>query len=213
MEYENEEQEGGFLQRLKDSPRTVSALIIILIVAAAIYAFSGDDSQIPAEEVEVDGDAITLDEGAMDENEDAMEDDDDDDVMEEGSMEEDAMAEQPTPAAVSQDELSETASSLPEATQDSQGYTEVAQAGDGVTHLARRATTRYLAENSADYTVTNEHRIYIEDYIKDQLGRDRLEIGDSRSVSYGLIEEAVAAAGQLNNSQLNNLSKYTSALR
>ena len=44
-----EDDNGGILKRLKESPRTVSALIIILIVAAAIYAFSGDGDQSQAD--------------------------------------------------------------------------------------------------------------------------------------------------------------------
>ncbi len=44
MEYDTDDtnESGNWLDRIKQSPRTVSALIIILIVAAAIYAFSGN---------------------------------------------------------------------------------------------------------------------------------------------------------------------------
>jgi hypothetical protein len=102
---------------------------------------------------------------------------------------------------------------LPQAQRTPEGFMEVAQAGDGYTHLARRAATRWLSENQAGYAVTDEHRIYIEDYIQNHLGTSGLEIGDSHTVTFELIREAVAEAGQLNETQLRNLSQYTSALQ
>ena len=92
-------------------------------------------------------------------------------------------------------------------------YVEVAQKGDGITHLARRATARYLSENTVDFTVTNEHRIYIEDYIKDHMQRTPTGIGAEKEISFDLIKDAVESAKTLNERQLKNLSKYTYALK
>jgi hypothetical protein len=88
----------------------------------------------------------------------------------------------------------------------------VAQPGEGYTHLARRAATQWLSENQTDFAVTDEHRIYIEDYIQNQLGTEGLEIGHSHTITYDMIREAVEAAQGLNEAQLKNLSQYTSAL-
>jgi hypothetical protein len=197
-EADYESEGGGVMDRIKESPRTVSALIIILIVAAAIYAFSGDTPPTPGE----DNTATT--EG---QEEEAT-----------ATPTESAVAETTTaspgatPTAVTREELADQSKTFPEATKTDSGYTEVAQAGDGYTHLARRAATRWLSENQPGYTVTNEHRIFIEDYIKDQVGNGSLALGHSHTISFDLIAEAVAAAQNLSDAQLRNLSRYTTAL-
>lgn len=204
MEYDQDEQnqEGGFFSRLKESPRTVSVLIVILIVAAAIYAFSDND---PAEV-------------AMEEAPEVMEEvaETTDEVMEEGGAGEEESMEEPAmvaPETVSPEVLAEQMESLPEGERTDEGYVETAQAGDGLTHLARRAATRYLNENEAGYELTNEHRIYVEDYIKDNIGSRGLAIGEQVTVTTELVKEAVASAGNLTPQQLQNLSKYVSALQ
>ena len=204
-----EDESGSLVDRIKESPRTVSALIIILIVAAAIYAFSGepqdgldladntaatdvttdeesDEDAVVAEEIDAEGEMVTTDTPAT--------------------------TTAATPQPVSEEKLMEETKSLPEPTRTNEGYQEVAQAGDSVTKLARRAATRWLSENQAGYAVTNEHRIYIEDYIQNQLGSEGLALGEARTVSFDLIAQAVAAAGQLNDSQLRNLTQYTGVL-
>lgn len=195
MEYETDDSNLNWWQKVKESPRTVSALIIILIVAAAIYAFSGDQTKteeqaaVPAEQVE-EATPTTSEEAAA-----------------------------PAPSSVTevtpvtQEAMVAAARSLPEARKTDTAYVEVAQKGDGLTHLARRATARYLAENNAGYTVTKEHQIYIEDYIKDHLTRHPVKVGQEETISFDLIKDAVAAAGQLSETQLKHLTKYTSALK
>ncbi len=204
MEYEQDdnknEEDGGFVQRIKESPRTVSALIIILIVAAAIYAFSGNEQQ-PA--------VTTTDEGAATEEGLGIEPTP---PGQEPAGEATPAPKGATPAPIEQVTISEQAQTLPEARKTDTGYVEVAQRGDGVTHLARRATTRFLGENTVDFAMTNEHRIYIEDYIKDKVGSQMLALGEEATISYDLIREAVAAAGQLTDQQLRNLSQYTYVL-
>lgn len=188
MEYETNQPQASVWQRLKDSPRTVSALIIILVIAAAMYAFSGPDQQPEAGPAE--GEEARMEETA--------------------AMRDEAVE---APAELTQDTLKSQSEALPEAEVSLESYTEAAQAGDGTTHLARRAATRYLADKPLSYAVTNEHRIYIEDYVQKKIGAARLEVGDERSIPFALIEEAVEAAGELSPAQLKNLSKYTSALK
>ncbi|MBI4022326.1 MAG: hypothetical protein HY372_03125 [Candidatus Andersenbacteria bacterium] len=183
--------EGSFLDRIKESPRTVSALIIILIVAAAIYAFSGEETSPVAQ---------TTDEAAS--------------TTAPRTAESTPREPQPQVAAeVTPDQsIEEQAASLPTAQRTDEGYVEAAQAGDGFTHLARRAATRWLSENQAGYAVSAEHRIYIEDYIQNRLGTRYLALGEEQTIAFDLVREAVAAAGELNEQQLRNLTKYTSAL-
>lgn len=187
MNEDNGLGESGMWQRLKESPRTVSALIIILIVAAAIYAFSGEETT-KSEMPDKSDVAVTEEEG------------------------EEVIQKEPKIAAgvTGSEEVGEV---IPEAKRTKEGYVEVAQAGDGFTHLARRATTRWLSENQTSYAVTDEHRIYIEDYIQNQLGTQGLKPGDTHTVSFDVIAEAVTAAENLSEQQLQNLTQYTGALK
>jgi len=45
-------------------------------------------------------------------------------------------------------------------------YTEVAQAGEGITHLARRALKSYLEEKGSDFNLTAEHKIILKIILK-----------------------------------------------
>lgn len=208
-----DETKTSLFERVKESPRTVSALIIILIVAAAIYAFSGNEKQtnddidlglVPQitnedQENQANTDGTQSEEAATDDNQ-----------ITETQPQEIASA---TPLkSVSQVELQQQSEGLPEGVKQDNDYIETAQAGEGITHLARRAATRWLAENNPGYEMTNEQRIYIEDYVQNRLGTEGLSVGEMRSISVDLITEAVNAAGQLNSSQLHNLSQYTPAL-
>lgn len=179
MTNEVNQDEGSIVERIKESPRTVSAVIIILIVAAAIYAFSGDDLNTPSiEETEQPSEENISNKEVA------------------GSTNENSMAE----------------IILPEPEKTAEGFMEVAQPGEGLTHLARRATTKWLSENKSDYDVTDEHRIYIEDYMQKKLGNGLMQIGQTETVTFDLINEAIASASELNESQLQNLSQYTYVL-
>ena len=89
-------------------------------------------------------------------------------------------------------------------------YQEVAAPGDGITNLARRAVKQYLSEHQADYKVTPQHKVYIEDYIQKHLGSRWLKLGEKMNISKSLIEQAIGAAKNLTPSQLENLTQYSS---
>lgn len=204
MEYETDDANKNWFDRVKESPRTVSALIIVLIVVAAIYAFSGDQDQQPEQAAAPKGTSQPAQETAS---------------PAPAATGEKTAQETPSglPAgqagtAVSKESLQTTTQSLPKAEKTDKGYQEVAERGDGLTHLARRATARYLAENTVNYTITNEHRIYIEDYIKDQMGKKRVAIGQSELITFDVLAQAVESASHLTDSQLRNLTKYTHVL-
>lgn len=208
MEYDSDDNNmsGNWLERVKQSPRTVSALIIILIVAAAIYAFSGNKQQNNNEEA-LNPQNTEAEQVAGEATPSVA-------TTTEGESADVATSAQPTVPLkeVSQDDLKKVAGQLPESSKTDSAYVEVAQKGDGLTHLARRATTRYLSENSVGYTVTNEQRIYIEDYVRRQMAQGHVSIGSAHEISFDLMKDAVTKAGQLNEKQLHNLTKYTSAL-
>ncbi|HBE90008.1 MAG: hypothetical protein A3E37_03570 [Candidatus Andersenbacteria bacterium RIFCSPHIGHO2_12_FULL_46_9] len=209
----NTKEEGGLIDRIKESPRTVSALIIILIVAAAIYAFSGESN--PQNRQTPDGVAVSenTNDGETNENDDqAIAGADADN---EGSESEGAKVASGTNKTEGTTATGEKTESKPiaEPQRTAGSFIEVAEAGDGITHLARKASARWLSENQAGYAVSDEHRIYIEDYIQNDLGTKGLEMGEQMEISFELIQEAVAAANELNEGQLSNLSQYTSVLK
>lgn len=82
-----------------------------------------------------------------------------------------------------------------------------AEPGDGVTHLARKSLKKYL-ELNPDIQLKDEHKIYIEDYLKDKVGSQPLEIGDTIRFSTDDISTAIDGALSLTDAQVQNLSQY-----
>lgn len=88
-------------------------------------------------------------------------------------------------------------------------YREQAAAGEGLTHLARRALSQYLQDKGEDLSPAK--KIYAEDYIqlKIPLGGMRwLEVGQEIEINRTLIEEAIQKTSQLTSDQLINLEFY-----
>lgn len=193
------EMGGGLFDRLKESPRTISALIIIVIVAAAIYAFSGQQSAPSPDEATP----------ATPANEEQGENGTP--VAERNGAVQNQKVSVPR-VVLTPSDLEQRGSSLPAGTRTESAFVEKAETGNGITHLTRRATTRWLAENQAGYDVTKEHLVYIEDYLQNRVGSEGLSIGEERTISFDMVAEAVRAAGELNDAQLRNLSKYASSL-
>jgi hypothetical protein len=88
-------------------------------------------------------------------------------------------------------------------------YTETAQWGEGITHLARRALRNYLSEKPQNFEVTPEHKIYIEDYIAKKLGGGWLTLGEKMEISGKLLQEAIDASSSLTPEQLQNLTQFS----
>jgi hypothetical protein len=87
-------------------------------------------------------------------------------------------------------------------------FVEQAERGDGATHLARRALAHTLEKNP-DSSLTAEHKIYIEDYLRKHVAQKQVHVGTSVEFSKSLINEAIAQSKTLNSHQLNNLKKYS----
>lgn len=196
MEYgESQGGEGerrGLWERLKESPRTVSTIIIILVIAAAIWAFSERKPQQPTPEATPPAETPTP-EAAEPPPEEATP----------------TPAAPETPAEATPPATPAPKVALPEASEDEEAYTEVAQAGDGITHLARRAMERELERQKPDFEVTAEHKVFIEDYIQNRVGRERLKLGETRRIKKELVREAINAARNLTDAQLQNLKQYS----
>lgn len=183
---------GGFLERLRNSPRTVSTIIVILIVVGAIFAFSDRGAkpevtqsptvtplgESPVPEATPEGTSTASPEATASPAEGAV---------------------KPTPVPTP----------IPEAKETDAAYIEVAARGEGVTHLARKALLRHIAAAKSDYEVTAEHKVWMEDYIKDQVGRTPLALGESVEIQKELVQNAVAEAQKLTDAQRKNLTRYS----
>lgn len=97
-----------------------------------------------------------------------------------------------------------------------EAITESAAKGEGITHLARKALQGYLEENpDIGKELTKEHKIYIEDYLKDAKvaergGKKTLQIGAQITFSKDLIKQAIDSSKGLSDSQLKNIQiKYS----
>jgi len=88
-------------------------------------------------------------------------------------------------------------------------YLEIAQDGEGITHLARRALKKYLQEKPQDFEITPEHKIYIEDYLAKAMGGGWLNLGEEVEFSEVLIKEAIEKSKNLSPEQLQNLTQYS----
>ena len=88
-------------------------------------------------------------------------------------------------------------------------YEKEAEEGEGITHLARMSLNDYLSETEMEINLTAEHKIFIEDYLKDKTGDRWLKPGEKVSFSEELIVEAINKALQLTPEQLQNLKQYS----
>lgn len=95
---------------------------------------------------------------------------------------------------------------------------EKAIKGDGITHLSRKALAAYLEENQqAKEGLSKEHKIYIEDYLKDTKVKERsekktLQIGEEVSFSKDLIKQAIDSSKKLSDNQLKQIQQKYSPL-
>jgi len=89
-------------------------------------------------------------------------------------------------------------------------FVEEAELGNGTTHLARRALAHYLEKNQ-DSSLTAEHKIYIEDYLRKNIDfKGSVTKNTSLEFSKDLIKQGIEKSKTLNEKQLQNLKKYSS---
>lgn len=91
-------------------------------------------------------------------------------------------------------------------------YSEVAEEGEGITHLARKALSKYLSETTGEESLTSEQKIFVEDYIQKKTGDHWLSLGESVDISEDLIVEAISEAMELTPEQLENLEQFSATV-
>lgn len=88
-----------------------------------------------------------------------------------------------------------------------------AEKGQGITHLARNALKQFLTEDpqGKDFKqkLSPEHRIFIEDFMKDRTGSRFLKVGEELQFSKDLIKEAINSSLKLTPRQLENLKQFS----
>lgn len=187
-EYKEEDQDmqEGAGNWIKDNLRIIISIIIVVAIAGGIYSYSKRSETVSTTPTE---DTILL----TDESKATI------DVQGKDAA-----------TIENQDKKSGTVKTVAAVSKETDtSFVESAGKGDGTTHLARRALANYLEKNP-DSTLTAEHKIYIEDYLRKKSGfRGRVFTGTSVEFSKDLIKGAIDASKQLNERQLNNLKKYS----
>lgn len=209
-EEEQEEDESRIKVWLEENLRIILSVLVVLAIAGGIYSYS-QRSQAPAlTEVTEDQQQDTSDLSMSDDDQSsAIEKEDSDQSMTEDSAAATSTNDTTTPSSDSSSTSStstETASAPSQETTDS--FIETAIKGDSATRLARRALADYLEKNP-DSSLSKEHKIYIEDYLRKHVGHQGpVRVGTSVGFSKSLIQEAIGKSKQLNERQLANLTKY-----
>lgn len=181
-DYNIPESEGGHGVR----NGIIAAIVIVVLVAAGIYfATKGEGEEVAEEENEA------VAEEQMENEEEAVEE-----VIAEEAVEE--LKEQPEEVKV-------------EGAYKDGKFTEVANNGDGVTHLARRALANFetVAADKVPETFTNEQRIFVEDYLMKNTSTEWLDLGEEVNFSEELVQEAIEQAAELDDAKQANLKQYS----
>lgn len=189
---ENEEmsfEEEGTSEKAKawiqENLRVVVSVFIVAAIALGIYSYS--DRSVPTDEAMVAEEMISSEATEAE------------DVIVATEEMEAAGSETKSDAMVPAETSRETEST----------FVETAARGEGLTHLARKATANYLEKNT-DSSLTAEHKIYIEDYLRKKVGHEGgVRIGTSVEFSKDLIRDAIAQSKMLNERQLKNLEQYS----
>ena len=206
---ENEGKKGEIADWFKTNWKMILATIVVIGIGIGVYAFY-DNYQ--AEETETD-EEIVLEEEALGEldgelDEEAVTDEEDEtgeEYAEENNEENNEESEEPE---WTEEETDGEAISFEE-NEEFKGYVVAAQKGEGLTHLARRALSEYMADKGNCEDLTKEHKIYIEDYLQNRTGTEYLQLEETRSFSDNLIEEAIGASRTLGDNQLENLEQFS----
>lgn len=187
----------------QDNIRIILSVLIVVAIAAGIYSYSKrTDEGLLAEDAMLEemGEEIA----AMEEDENPVtiigeEDTEEVEVVEEMKEEEQPEEVETTPT--------ETQTSISE--ESNEAFIETAARGDSRTTLARKALRNYLEKNN-DSSLTAEHKIYIEDYLRKNVAfAGGVNPGTTISFSKNLIKDSIEKAKNLSESQLKNLEKYS----
>jgi hypothetical protein len=181
-EQETNIEAGKAKQWLQDNLRIIISILIVVAIAGGIYSYS-KRGQMPSQDLADQG--IT---------------------KQENGTAEGLVAGDETVTSSNKGGKQGVAAATSQETENS--FIETAGRGDSMTTLARRALANYLEKNP-DSTLTPEHKIYIEDYLRKNVPSKRVFTGTSLEFSKDLIQNAITKSKTLNDRQLKNLHKYS----
>ena len=226
---------GKFKNWLQDNIRIIISVLIVFAIAGGIYSYSrrGEvsttEEEIALEETTTDEKAVavidedeevTTPDAEKDEEATTPDAEEDKEATTPDAEEDKSIEKEPEQEKTTEEQVAEkdTATITPVAEEKKtesiseeteEAFIEVAVSGDSQTTLARKALKNYLEKNQ-DSSLTAEHKIYIEDYLRKNIQHSGVvEIGESLSFSKVLIKDAIEKAKTLNEDQLNNLKKYS----
>jgi len=186
---------------LQENLRMLVSIVIVIAIAGGIYAYS-KRTQAPTTSKES---AVTQEgaEGKISVIGGETE------KKEEASTSGEAATQETAPSTEAQAPSQQTPAPETQISKETDSsFVETAAKGDSTTKLARRALANYLEKNS-DTSLTAEHKIFIEDFLRRQVKNGRIRVGDSREFSKDMIAKAIEKSKGLNEKQLKNLEKYS----
>ena len=179
---------------LEDNLRIILSILIVIAIAGGIYSYSKRSQSPTITDISQNSQDSLLEKLTTPKEEDSKKD---------------APAEEKKDSAISEDKQVSSTTTTETSKETEGSFIESANRGDGITHLARRATANYLEKNP-DSTLTVEHKIYIEDYLRKNIKKsEKVAIGASVEFSKDIIHSAIEKSKQLNDKQLKNLKKYS----
>lgn len=183
-EQETEVRSEEIKRWFQDNLRIIISIIIVIFIAGGIYSYSKRASSPVVNEEE------SAQNVAVDKNSATV-----------------SSSDQSQATTVTKSKTTVSSENVSKETESS--FIETAVKGDGLTVLARKATANYLEKNP-DSALTKEHKIYIEDYLRKNVGhKGGVSIGSSVEFSKDLIQKAISQSKNLNERQLKNLQKYS----
>ncbi len=191
---QTEEKIGKMKQWVQDNLRIIISVIIVVLIAGGIYSYSRR-SENPAVQ---DQSATTQDQSA---SQDTTNQDQSASTANQSSQSAQASSSKSSSAAQSNVQAGSSQET-------DSAFVETAAKGQGLTHLARRALANYLEKNP-DSSLTPEHKIYIEDYLRKNVSfKGVVTTKTSVEFSKDLIKNAIQQSQKLTSRQLKNLHKY-----
>ncbi len=185
---------------LQENLRMLVSIIIVVVIAGGIYAYS-KRAQAPTA-----SDGATVSQDSSEGKISVI----GGDAAKDGSTDQAANTTAPsdTTAQPSTDNTQKTTTPQPASQETDSSFVQTASKGDSNTTLARRSLANYL-EKTPDASLTAEHKVYIEDFLRRQVRSGRLKVGDTREFSKDAIANAIEKSKGLSSKQLKNLEKFS----
>lgn len=210
----------GLVEKIKDwsyeNWQTILVILIVLIVGISAYNYNQQDNSTENDSVAVISEDENEDNNAITATEEEKEIIAEDNDEQEAEINDNATVETEdnnVSQIIEDDQSSNDAETeknevISSTNENEKNYTITASYGEGITHLARYALNEYLQENNVNADLNQEQKIYIEDYMQNRKGNDKIEIGHQETFSESLIEEAISKANILSDTSIENLKKY-----